>query len=119
MWCSYSAQFIPQVTLIEPGTFLTTALKNAVMLPPPASYTGPTVPAAMIRKALSSLADPGLKLGDPSKGVKKIYELSNLSDPPLRLALGKDAIDGIRNQQQGVTADLEKYESWSDDLKMD
>ena len=106
-----------QVTLVEPGTFLTPALRNSVILPPPASYTGATVPAAMIRKALSSLGD--LKLGDPSKGVKKIYELSSLADPPLRLALGKDAIDYIRSQQKVVTADLEKYESWSDDLKME
>ena len=118
MWSSVLITVIHflQITLIEPGTFLTTALKNSVILPPPTAYTAATVPAAMIRKGLSSLAE--LKLGDPNKGVNKIFELSSLSDPPLRLVLGKDAISYIRSQQTVITTDLEKYESWSDDLKM-
>lgn len=87
------------------------------MIPAHPAYTNPSAPAAQIRKSLESLADH--KLGDASKAVKRIYELAALPEPPMRLILGQDGIRYIRAQQQKITSDLEKYESWSTDLLTD
>ena len=73
------------------------------------------MPAALIRKSLESLSS--MKLGDPNKAIKKIWELAELPEPPLRLVLGKDALRYAREQQHVVKADFDKYESWSDDLQ--
>ncbi|THH02003.1 hypothetical protein EW026_g795 [Hermanssonia centrifuga] len=108
-----------KVTLIVPGTFKTKATTNAVFIPPHPSYTPSTSPAAAIRKALEHLDDPGNKLGDPLKAIQKIYELSSLPQPPLRLMLGQDAITYVRSHLQSVSADADGYESWSEDLKVD
>ena len=60
-----------------------------------------------------------MKQGDTAKAVQKIYDLAELSDPPMRLALGKDAIKYVREQQESVASDIAKFESWSKDLQMD
>ena len=54
---------------------------------------------------------------DPAKAVQRIYELSLLSDPPLRLPLGKICIAGIKAQLRAIEQDLTKYETWSDGLE--
>ncbi len=102
-----------------PGTFKTKATTNAVFIPPHPSYTPSTSPAAAIRKALEHLDDPGNKLGDPLKAIQKIYELSSLPQPPLRLMLGQDAITYVRSHLQRVSADADGYESWSEELNVD
>ena len=86
-------------------------------MPPPEAYAGPTVPAAQVRKMLTGLGS--MKLGDPKKAVSKIWELTALENPPLRLVLGKDAFMHIRGQVESVTAEIAKYESWSDNLQED
>ncbi|KAJ3548521.1 hypothetical protein NM688_g5291 [Phlebia brevispora] len=111
-----------KITLIEMGSYDTSAIDNVVRLPVPAAYTAPSTPAAQIRSMLDNLGKSGpegVKLGDSQKAVRKIYELSMLDEPPLRLILGKDAIGHVRMQIESVTADMEKYESWSEDLLLD
>ena len=54
---------------------------------------------------------------DPVKGVQKVYELSQLEDPPLRLLLGKDAHRNVAKYLGRVTREVEQYASWSDDLR--
>ena len=58
-------------------------------------------------------------MGDPAKAAEKMYALTELPDPPLRLALGEDCIAAIRNKLSGVNAELDKYASWSKDLSVD
>lgn len=60
-----------------------------------------------------------MKLGDSAKAVMKIYDLAELGDPPMRLVLGKDAINYIKTQQESVASDIAKFESWSENLQMD
>ena len=48
--------------------------------------------------------------------MEKVYELAYINDPPLRLALGKDALLAIRTKMATVNAEMDKFESWSDDL---
>ena len=50
------------------------------------------------------------------KAVEKIYQLSELEQPPTRLPLGKDAVQLARAHIAAVTNDLDKFESWSENL---
>ena len=54
--------------------------------------------------------------GDPKKAVQKMWELSNLENPPLRLLLGKDINKGARDYIAQLTKETDEYESWSDHL---
>jgi hypothetical protein len=55
-------------------------------------------------------------LCDVEKGIPKMFELTRLPAPPLRLILGPDAVVGVRKQLKLVADDLAAYEAWSDDL---
>ncbi len=86
------------------------------MLPAHPAYTKPGLPVIAVRSALENLNDPNNKFGDAEKAAHKFYELASLSDPPLRLILGQDAIEMIRSKMKSVASDIEKYEAWSSDL---
>ena len=77
-------------------------------------------PASLTYKYFAADQDKeGLQEGqwsDPVKGVQKVYELSQLPDPPLRLLLGKDANDAVGEYLTQLKREVERYASWSDDL---
>ncbi len=90
------------------------------MLPQHPAYTGETNPAAVLRKFFGEGKEKDIMMSrwsDPEKGVQKIYELSQLSDPPLRLLLGKDSNAYIGEYLEQVTREMKEYASWSDDLQ--
>ena len=58
-------------------------------------------------------------MGDPRKGTQKVYDLSKLENPPLRLVLGRDSIESVCGQLEHIKGDIGKYESWSDDVRED
>jgi hypothetical protein len=60
-----------------------------------------------------------LASGSPEKAVKAMYNLTALDDPPLHLPLHRYAIDQIRQKLASVAADVDKYESWSDNITFD
>ena len=71
---------------------------------------------AKSRAYLDALPIPGkLRLGDVSKAMARIIELSTLPEPPLRLILGQDCLAMARMQIKLVVDDLEAYEAWSYD----
>lgn len=49
--------------------------------------------------------------------VKRIYEMSQLPEPPLRFLIGKDAVAVSRTQLKSIKEDTDKYESWSEGLE--
>ncbi|CAL1703540.1 unnamed protein product [Somion occarium] len=105
-----------KVTLVQPGFFRTDVGAKSVVFPIHPAYTNPTLPGTIFRAFLAS----GKEIGsDTAQGVEKIYELACLSEPPMRLALGIDAIRDIRAELKGVEADVGKYESWSEGLVLD
>ena len=71
-------------------------MSKALVADAPASYS--SAPTAAIRKALGSGEYQNVKIGDVKKAVKKIYELSENPQPPLRAILGKDAVEALRQQ---------------------
>ena len=74
--------------------------------------------AASIRQRLPGGAEGQKRLGfqDTEKGVQKIYELSELPNPPLRLLLGKDVNHFVRQYIAQLTQEADAYETWSDNL---
>ncbi|KAM5545862.1 hypothetical protein V8D89_000900 [Ganoderma adspersum] len=111
-----------KISSVLPGGFVTEIVQKLEMLPQHPAYATETNPAALIRKYFSSGMDKeGLKArwSDPVKGVQKIYELSQLPDPPLRLLLGQDANHYVGEYLAKLTREIEQYASWSDDLRHD
>ena len=57
----------------------------------------------------------GTQPGDPRKAAAAILSVLDSPDPPLRLALGGDAVDAIREEHVRRGADLDAWESVSRD----
>ncbi|KAK0451044.1 NAD-P-binding protein [Armillaria borealis] len=108
-------------TLIEAGYYKTDSvkLKSFEMYGHP-SYTNPAVEGVAIRQAFANL-DPNntpFIRGDPDKLSEVVYRVTDMEDPPLWLPLGKDAYVRARAKIASYLADIDKYESLSDDLEL-
>ena len=108
--------------MIEPGGFRTDGPKKvgasvttSTGFSHPA-YTSPSLPSNAIRAFFQGDSQIG---ADPAKAVQRIYELSLLSSPPLRLVLGKDAIAVAQAEIKSIEQDVAKYQSWSEGLEFD
>ncbi|KAL0961172.1 hypothetical protein HGRIS_006144 [Hohenbuehelia grisea] len=104
-----------KLTLIEPGAFPTAAStlgQNLVDTPAHPAYASPDKIAYMVRQSYKAAEFSG----NTKKAAEAVYRLTNLESPPLRLALGKDGIEHIRRKLLGVAADVDTFESWSEDL---
>ena len=109
----------PQISLFEPGNFRTEVWDSAPRLPIPEQYLAPEAGYAQAAAVFAKLSAPNFKMGDPRKGTQKVYDLSKLENPPLRLVLGRDSIESVRGQLEHIKGDIGKYESWSDDVRED
>lgn len=97
--------------IFELGAFRTNALHSAVRLPSHLAYAKETAPAASIRRALSP---SNLDLPDAGKAMEAVYEAATLTNPPLRLPLGKDTLAMVRNRQERTSCVLNEYSGWSE-----
>jgi hypothetical protein len=61
----------------------------------------------------------GTQPGDPAKAAQAILAALDSDDPPLRLALGNDAVDAIRAQHQRLREDLDRWEKVSRAMDLD
>ena len=77
------------------------------------AYAKPTLPSTAAR---SQFSNEVVFPGDVKKAVAKMYELTETENPPVRLALGKDAVGAIKAKLASLGANVENYESWSADL---
>ena len=50
----------------------------------------------------------GNQTGDPRKAAQAMFDLAYMQDPPLRLALGPDAVQGITDKLASVAADIDR-----------
>jgi hypothetical protein len=55
----------------------------------------------------------GSQPGDPAKAAQAILEVLDSDHPPLRLALGNDAVDSIRGHHEQLRTDLDRWEKLS------
>ena len=66
----------------------------------------------MLRAVRNNLAEgDGTQPGDPAKAAAAILQALDSDDPPLRLALGNDAVDAISESLDNARAELAAWES--------
>jgi len=101
-----------RVTLVEPGPFRTdwagsSSVRSAKIIPDYDSTAGERI------RAINGIS--GKQPGDPVKAAKAIITIVNSEKPPLRLALGKIAIDVIRKKISLLERELGEWEELSAD----
>ncbi|KAI0820888.1 NAD-P-binding protein [Trametes gibbosa] len=114
-----------KVAMIEPGAFKTAVMNlgtNMVLVPQHPAYADPALPVRLMRDAFLKAggvdvdSPAELALADTVPAVAKIIALSRLANPPMHLPLGKDAVGFVREKIRTLSAEVEEYASWSDDL---
>ncbi|KAI0666618.1 NAD-P-binding protein, partial [Trametes maxima] len=115
---------IKVVTIVEPGAFKTSVFDKGsmVVVPQHPAYDNPALPVwnfrgAFLKSSGETHATPAsMNPADASKAIAKIIEVTKVANPPLRFAIGKDSIGLIREKVKSLTADIDEYESWSENL---
>lgn len=97
------------VTIIDPGFFRTEFLSQDSLARPHASI--PDYDASLNRRAPDQMH--GRQPGDPAKAAEAIQAVVTTDDPPLRLALGSDALHRMRGKLLTVAKDLHQWEELS------
>ena len=98
-----------RVTIVEPGYFRTGFLSGNALLRAGrvieayAETTGKTRATAAARD--------GRQPGDPALAARAIISVTRAAQPPLRLILGTDALEGVRAKLAQVSEDLETWKS--------
>jgi NAD(P)-dependent dehydrogenase (short-subunit alcohol dehydrogenase family) len=102
--------------IVEPGAFRTGLFdQNSAYLSAPrpeyAATVGPT------REYVQGAG--GSQAGDPAKAAQAILTAMAAENPPLRLVLGGDAIDGIRGRLEVMQAELAAWDAVGRDTTID
>lgn len=102
-------------------SFVSVVTNNAVQITPhPAYASDPTLPSAMVREAFQTMVTgEHPALGDPSKLIKAIWEISTLEKLPPRVPLGLDSVAIFQSKIDQLKDDVEKTSHWSKDLRFD
>ncbi|MFI6444458.1 SDR family NAD(P)-dependent oxidoreductase [Kitasatospora sp. NPDC050543] len=95
-----------KVTMLEPGYLGTGFLSHLVFAEPTPDYDG-TVRA--VQRSLGEL--PPDAFADPARVAAAVMAAVDAEQPPLRLALGRAAQDGLR---EALTARLRELDAWAD-----
>jgi len=105
------APFNVRVTIVEPGGFRTNfaggSMRQTQLVLE--AYAGTT--AAKVRENVAR--HHGKQPGDPAKAAQAILTVLDSPQPPLRLALGADAVQMVRGKHEGVLKLLAEWESLS------
>ncbi|MGW1212736.1 SDR family NAD(P)-dependent oxidoreductase [Streptomyces sp. NPDC002499] len=96
-----------KVTIVEPGTFATEFATSLHVVAPNDVY------APTVGKFLTDFSElPPEAFGDPDTVADAIIAVTALDEPPLRLAVGADAIENIRASLRSRLAELDRWESF-------
>ncbi|HEU0239247.1 MAG TPA: SDR family NAD(P)-dependent oxidoreductase [Mycobacterium sp.] len=101
--------------IVEPGSFRTGLFgpESAYVSTPIADYN------ATVGRTRAALRMHGSQAGDPAKAAQAILTALDAPEPPLRLALGADAVASIRGKLESMLAELSEWESLSDGTAFD
>lgn len=97
-----------KVTIVEPGAFRTDFGGRSLAVPeqPIEDY------AETSGKVIQWIRDiDGKQPGDPAKAAQAMMKVVQSENPPLRLALGEDAVNGINQKLESMKAELD---AWKD-----
>jgi len=101
------APFGVHVTAVAPGSFRTDWAGRSMQRSPRriADYDATFDPIRRARQEKS-----GKQLGDPVKAAKAILTLVGLSQPPVHLILGSDALQLVRDKLTAMAKDIDTWE---------
>jgi NAD(P)-dependent dehydrogenase (short-subunit alcohol dehydrogenase family) len=95
-----------RVTIVEPGVFATEFATSLRIIAPDEVY------APTVGKFLDDFAGlPPSAFGDPAQVADAIDAVTGIDEPPLRLAVGADAVAGIRASLRSRLAELDRWEA--------
>lgn len=101
-----------KVTAIEPGAFrtdwATRSMKESAS--PIADYADVAARKDLIKQFADHLP------GDPSKVAEAVLMVTELDDPPLRLLLGRDVLNAMRNKIAAMSASIEEWKAVTKDV---
>ncbi|MDN3580230.1 oxidoreductase [Mucilaginibacter flavus] len=105
------APFGIKVTLIEPGYFRTGFLNNGSTVLPVNPISEYTALDEIKHKHINEI--PGTQLGNPEKAAEVIIATTQLTEPPLRLLLGSDALQYANYKISLMQTDFEAFKEVS------
>ena len=107
-----------QVTLIEPGLFETKSLVvNRVDAPAHPAYGEGTYPH-MLRQFLAGGAEFGGTYGNMDVFCERLCKATSIPDPPMRLPLGKGAMDAYENKIKLLKDAAEHAVAWQENIDL-
>ena len=104
-----------EVLIVEPGAFRTGFGGGRMQRSREIEVYRVSVVAT--REAVDGM--DGTQLGDPKKAARAILTALDAEATPLRLPLGADAVEGIRNKLDGVRAEIDAWEAVALDTALD
>jgi len=103
-----------KITLIEAGRFATEVAANSAVVPVHPAYSNPYLLGNLIR---AFFKDPHeIPAVDTLEGIKIIYKLTELEQPPMHFPLGHDALSALKARNRDSSAEVKEYGPWSDVL---
>lgn len=105
-----------KVTIVEPGPFRTdwagsSSVRSKKVMPEYAETAGNRI------DTINGYS--GNQPGDPVKGAKAIIKAVKSENPPLRLILGKPALDGVRDKLKTLEKNFAEWEAVTLDTSFD
>ena len=104
-----------KVLIVEPGSFRTELAGSAMKyMPEIAAYKDTVGQTRNFAKGMHGAQD-----GDPSKAAAAIDKALDAKNTPLRLQLGEDAVNAIRQHSENLLKELAEWEAIAVDTKLD
>ncbi len=100
-----------RVTIVEPGAFRTDFLTSQSLHRATQSIDDYEATSGKMLAHFTEL--DGKQQGDPAAAARAIIDVISSPSPPLRLALGSDALDRMRRKLAQVATELDRWESTS------
>ncbi|KAI0029370.1 hypothetical protein K488DRAFT_80217 [Vararia minispora EC-137] len=105
-----------KTTIIQPGLYPTKILSSKMAVHPlSAKYCASDNQSRAVRDGLASATATRKSV---AKYAAQVFRLAQLDEPPLRLALGDDALAAMRGKVEQLVKEMDDYAIWSADLDL-